>query len=286
MRIPLAVFAAILPVVAVPMTGCGDGSGASGGPTVVVPGGPGVSVLGGAGPEERAAARITVAAAADLQDAFTALEPQVEAACATELVMVYGSSGQLRTQVLAGAGYGLFLSADAAYPAEIAAAGLGVPGGLASYGVGRLALVFRGMRADWLPPQGIQDLTRRDIRTIAIANPDHAPYGRAAKEALERSGLYSTVWGRLVIGENVRQAVEYVQSGNADVGLVALSLVIHSEGIVSHVVDASLHEPITQAGIVLKGTGAELTGRCVLQFLLDPGGQEVLRVYGFEAVKP
>jgi molybdate transport system substrate-binding protein len=256
---PLAAIVAALLTVAL-AAACGSGAGVA---------------------EERQAGAIKVAAAADLRSLINAIQPQLDSHCHTATTFVFGSSGQLKSQVEAGADFGLFLSADIQYPRELAAKGLVVPNGVASYGVGRIVLATR---AGIEPATGLDDLRRTGIRRIAIANPAHAPYGRAARQALESAGVYESVEGKLVLAENIRQATDYVETGNADAAIVALALVIKGS-LASHtLVDASLHEPIEQGGAVIKGSGAELTGRCLLQYLLDPDGQRALREYGFEEV--
>jgi molybdate transport system substrate-binding protein len=238
------------------------------------------SVLGGAAAEERASKEINVAAASDLRPALTALKPAIEQACDTRLTFVFGSSGQLKEQILAGAGYALFLSADTSYVDELARAGRIAPGGSTAYAAGRLALAWRS----GLPSlTRVADLSRGDVQRIAIANPAHAPYGRAAQEAMIAAGVWQSLHSRFVLGENIRQATDYVQQGNADAGLVALALVIDTD-IQYTVVEASQHKPIIQGGGVVKGTGGELTARCALQQLLDPAGQMSLRRFGFESV--
>lgn len=263
--------------------GCDDSSESSAGaqpPASTTAAAPsaGLRVTDGAEPGERAAASIKVAAASDLRPLLGEIRDGVEAACNTGITFVFGSSGQLRTQIKAGADFALYLSADEAFTRELADAGLVVPNGLASYGVGRLAVAWRKGLA---PIERLEDVARDDIRQLAIANPSHAPYGRAAKEALERAGVYRAVERRLVYGENVRQALDYVEKGDADAGIVALALVINTE-TPYRVIDASLYHPLAQSGAVIRGTGGELTGRCVLQYLLDDEGQAALRQYGFE----
>jgi molybdate transport system substrate-binding protein len=261
------------------LSGCGGSSGTGGvTPTIEVRTD---SVLEGAGPEEKASGEITVAAAADLRNVLEDLQPAIERQCATAVTLVFGSSGQLKNQVEAGARFGVFLSADSQYPRDLAAKGLVVPNGVASYGVGRIVLATR---AGLEPVTALDGLTSQAIRRIAIANPGHAPYGRAAKAALEASGLYSALEGKLVLGENIRQTTDYVEKGDADAGIVALALVIKGSPASYTLIDSSLHEPIEQGGAVIKGSGAELTGRCVLQYLLDPEGQAALKEYGFEEV--
>lgn len=223
---------------------------------------------------------ITVAAAADLRRALATLQPELERACATRLTLVFGSSGQLKEQVLAGADYHLFLSADVGYVDELVRAGRLEAEGAGPYAVGRLALAWR---RDLPPLSGITDLTRSDITHIAIANPGHAPYGRAAQQALTAAGLWERLQPRLVLGENIRQATDYVQGGNADAGLVALALVIDTDTPYV-LVPTSLHQPIVQAGGVVRGSGREGVARCLLAALRAPAGQEALKRFGFEPV--
>lgn len=236
-------------------------------------------VEGAAVAGEQAASRVTVAAAADLRDAFDALTPALERACATRITATYGSSGQLARQVASGAPFALFLSADEGFVVELAALGKVAPGGLARYAQGRLALVAR----EGLPlPNSVADLADPAYARVAIANPAHAPYGRAARQALENAGVARIIEPRLVFGDNVRQALDYVDSANADAGIVALALVT-TRPVGSYVaIDASLHEPLSQAGAVIRGSGAELTARCILARLTEPDAQAVLRLYGFE----
>lgn len=237
------------------------------------------SVTAGAAPHERTSPRVNVAAASDLRAVLDELRPTLEGTCETTITVSYGSSGQLASQIAAGAPFALFLSADRQYAEQLAADGLVATGGLARYGRGRLALVVReGLHV----PDALNALASGTYRSIAIANPQHAPYGRAARQALERSGTLAAVESRLVIAENVRQALEYVETGNADAGLVALALLPPGARQAAWPVDAALYEPIEQAGAVIAGSGGERTARCLLQYLLDPPGQAALQRYGFE----
>jgi molybdate transport system substrate-binding protein len=239
-----------------------------------------VSVLTGAAPSEKQRREIKVGAASDLRRAMTALQPTIEQACDTKLTFVFGSSGQLKEQILAGADYHLYLSADTGFVEELERAGKLVPNGRAAYGVGRIVLAWR----TGLPPLAtVTDLTRADITRIAIANPAHAPYGRAAQEALTTAGVWSRLERGLVLGENIRQTTDYVQQGNVDAAVVALALVIDTDTPYT-LIEAVQHKPIIQGGGVVKDTGGELTGRCALQQILDPAGQETLKRFGFEAV--
>lgn len=221
---------------------------------------------------------LQIAAASDLRAVLEENREAIEDAAGMRVTFVFGSSGQLHEQVLAGAKYGLFLSADTRYVDALAEAGKVAPDGRGAYAVGSLALVWR----DGLPPLAdAHDLERADIQRITIANPGHAPYGRAAQETLTSLGLWGDLQPRIVLAEQVRQATEYVRTGNADAGLVALAL-IYGDDRPFVVVDGSLHQPIVQSGAVVAGSGHEDEARGVLNFLLSAEGQRLLANYGFE----
>jgi molybdate transport system substrate-binding protein len=227
--------------------------------------------------EQPPAPEITVAAASDLRVAFEELGERFTAETGTTVTFSFGSSGQLREQIVNGAPFDLFASANVDYVDAVIEAGVGVADTRADYGYGRLAL--------WAPPgravpSAVEDLADPRFRRIAIANPDHAPYGQAAVEALEAAGVREAVTDRLVYGENVSDTLRLVQSGNADVGIVALSLVIADGG--NHVlVPDSLHEPLRQSMVVTR-TGAR--GRSAggfAAYVNGPAGREVMVRYGF-----
>ncbi len=248
-----------------------------------VPGGEGqryvTDVLAGAAAGEGMRPSVAIAAASDLRLALDDYREALEAACNATVTVTYGSSGQFARQTAAGAPFDLFLSADSRYTDELEHKGRVAPGGMARYARGRIAILVR----PGLPlPADVTGIAAPEYRTIAIANPDHAPYGRAAEQALRAAGVFDQVKSRLVLAENARQTVDYVEKGNADLGVVALSLLTgHSPGSF-RLLDESLHQPIDQAGAVIAGTGAERTARCILQQLLAPPGQEHLSKYGFE----
>ena len=223
-------------------------------------------------------ASLTVAAASDLALAFDDLTPMIEQTCGVDLVVTLGSSGQLRDQVRAGAPYDVDLSADRAYPRELEAAGAIIAGSTRDYGIGRLALDTR----DGIPAVGhLDDLIHADVRHVTIASPDHAPYGRAAREALEAAGVWEAIQPRLVIAENIRQAAEYVRTGNADAGIVALSLLI-TGGRAYTLIDADAHAPIVQSGGVVARSEQPEAAACALDVLTGDVGQAVLARFGIE----
>lgn len=219
---------------------------------------------------------LTVAAAADLRDALESMKPSLVAATGARATFVFGSSGQLKQQIAGGARFDLFLSADAGYVQDLSDAGRTLTA--VEYATGRLALAWR----DGLGPfASVDDLARPEVRRVAIAQPDHAPYGRAAKEALTNAGLWGRIEPRLVYAENVRQAVDYVEGGNADAGLVALALIIRGERF--SLIPKELHQPIRQTGAVIRGTRHERAARDFLTFLAGSVGRAALRDFGFEA---
>ncbi len=220
---------------------------------------------------------ITVAAASDLRPAFEELGEAFEAQTSTEVTFSFGSSGQLREQILNGAPFDLFASADVAYVDEVIASGRGVAATKADYAMGRIVL--------WAPegaalPQSIEALADEQYQRVAIANPQHAPYGLAAQQALESAGISEHVQSRLVYGENISDTFRIAQSGNADVGIVALSLAL-ADGSEYTLIPADLHEPIEQA-LVGTSTGPQREAATAFaQFVGSPAGRDVMARYGF-----
>jgi molybdate transport system substrate-binding protein len=168
---------------------------------------------------------VTVAAASDLTYAMNEIAASFEKATGCTVRLSMGSSGSFLTQIENGAPFDVFFSADIAYPKKLEAEGLAAPGSIYLYAIGKIVLWTRkDSRVD--VSKGLSVLRDPAVRKISIANPEHAPYGRAAEEALRHSGVYDAVKDRLVLGENISQAAEFVESGNADVGILALSLVV------------------------------------------------------------
>lgn len=251
----VAIGAAML-AVAVLAGGCGGSSGAASSTDV---------------------AEITVAAASDLRPAFEELGALFEAETGTAVTFSFGSSGQLREQIINGAPFDLFASANVAFVDGVIDAGRGVAATKADYALGRIVL----WSPDGVPlPGSIEELTDARFRRIAIANPEHAPYGLAAKQALETASIYDTIEPRLVYGENISDTFRIAQSGNAEVGIVALSLAIADGGEYT-LLPAELHEPLEQA-LVVTSTGAQGDAATTFaEFLGSPEGREVMIRYGF-----
>lgn len=226
---------------------------------------------------------VRVAAAADLKFAMDDLATQYQRQTGNKLDVTYGSSGNFFAQLQNGAPFDLFFSADIEYPRKLEAAGLAEPGTLYEYAVGRVVI--------WAPPdskldlaaQGWKALLDPSVQKIAVANPEHAPYGRAAVAALRKAGIYEQVTAKLVYGENIAQAAQFVQSGNAQAGIVAMSLAVSpamKEGK-RWEIPADMHPAIEQGAIVLKSAKNKEAARAFLGFVKSDAGRATLAKYGF-----
>lgn len=226
---------------------------------------------------------VRIAAASDLKFALDEITEQVERDHPElEISTTYGSSGQFVQQLRNGAPFDVYLSADAAYVQDLVDAGLADPGDAFPYAVGRLVTWFPDGAPT--PDAGIDELADDAIRTVAIANPDHAPYGRAAMAALDSAGVRSAVEDKLVLGENVAQAAEFARSGNADAGIVALSLVLSDplRGVGSWTeVPLDTYPRLDQAGVVLSGAEDPAAANVIREALVSPEGRSILAEYGF-----
>src|SRR3984893_13388349 len=219
-----------------------------------------------------AAQGLRVAAAADLQFVFQEVSAKFQRGTGHTVQLTFGSSGNFYSQIQNGAPFDLFFSADVDYPAKLEAAGLVEPGTLSQYATGRIALwVRKGSPIDI--GQGLPILADARVRKISIANPEHAPYGRAAVAAMRHEKVYDRVRDRLVLGENISQAAQFVESGNADIGILALSLVLapplKSQGTY-YEIPPSYYQAITQAVVILTSSKQNGVARQFLSFLRRP----------------
>jgi len=233
------------------------------------------------------AGELTVAAAADLTFAFKDAAAKFQQKTGNPVRVSYGSSGNFFSQIKNGAPYDIFFSADVDYPRKLEAAGLTEPGSIYEYAAGRIVI--------WVPStsrlvidRGLQVLLDPDIHKIAIANPQHAPYGRAAVAAMRHAGVYDQVKNKLVLGENISQTAQFVSSGNADVGIVALSLAVapamKAKGRYFEIPSGD-YPPIIQAAVILKSAHNQDGARRFLNFLKDPSGVALMESYGFSLPK-
>jgi len=226
---------------------------------------------------------LRVAAAADLQFVMPDLAAQFEKRTGTKVNITYGSSGNFYSQLQNGAPFDLFFSADIDYPRKLEAAGLAEPGTLYEYAAGRIAI--------WMPADTRVDVARQGwnalldsaVQKIAVANPEHAPYGRAAVAALKKAGIYEQVEAKLVYGENISQAGQFVQSGNAQAGIVAMSLAV-SPGMKDGKrweIPSEMHPPIDQAAVIPKSAANKQDARAFLDFVRSESGRATFLNYGF-----
>jgi molybdate transport system substrate-binding protein len=226
---------------------------------------------------------VTVAAASDLTYAMNEIAADFEKATGCTVRLSMGSSGNFLTQIENGAPFDVFFSADIAYPKKLEAEGLAAPGSTYLYAIGKIVLWTRNdSRVD--VGKGFSVLRDASVKKIAVANPEHAPYGRAAEEALRQSGVYDAVKDRLVLGENISQAAEFVESGNADAGILALSLVLSpamKDKGRAWTIPENLYTPIQQGVVAVRSAANSQGARQFLDYIKLPATAALLERYGF-----
>jgi molybdate transport system substrate-binding protein len=243
-----------------------------------------VLLLTGCRPAGPTHARIRIAAAADLNVALGALVERFRASHDVDVTVSYGSSGTFYAQLLNEAPFDMFFSADLDYPRQLAARGLTLEDGEFSYAVGRLVV--------WTPSSSSIDVEHRGLRAladpavahVAIANPEHAPYGRAAVAALRAAGVYDQVQPKLVYGENVAQALQFAGSGAADAGIVALSLAL-TPSLKDRArwmeIPIDMYPRMVQGGTILKWASDAGAARALRAFVTGADGRAILGQHGF-----
>ena len=231
---------------------------------------------------EKPAGTLQVAAAANVHDVLVKIGELFKAENDCQLSISTGSSGKLFAQIKNGAPFDVLLSADSQRPRELERQGSAVPGSRFTYAEGRLALYGPGLTR---PDDGVTDLKAGRFRHLAIANPDTAPYGVAAVQVLERLGVWSAVREHAVRGENVAQTLQFVESGGAELGLVALSTVIAKPGAKYWLVPRELHDPIRQDAVLLTRAKDNSCALALLTFLRGPASEEMLRAAGYDVPK-
>jgi molybdate transport system substrate-binding protein len=248
------------------------------------------AACGGPPPAAPPGPPIAVVAASDLQHAFDALRSGfVREHPEITVTVSYGASGSLTAQIKEGAPFDLFFSADMAYPEALAAMGLVTPEGVRPYAMGDLVV--------WAPPgspapltaDGLAALTSPLVQHVAIANPQHAPYGRAAVAALNALGLYEQVEPKLVYGENVSQTTQLTQSGAAELGLISRSMTMapatRGQGVVLGLT-AGLYPPIVQGVAVLRRAASLDAAESFVRYVRSKVGQDILVEHGFTPYDP
>jgi molybdate transport system substrate-binding protein len=228
--------------------------------------------------------QITVAAAADMNAVLPELAARYTKQTGRVVKLSFGSSGNLTNQIRNGAPFDVFFSADEEYPKQLVADGLAVGDSLYRYAVGRLVLWVPKESALDLQKLGMMALLDASVKKIAIANPQHAPYGRAAEAALKDSGIYDQVAARLVLGENVAQAAQFVESGNVQAGLIALSHALAPSMKKKGrywTVPLDSYPTLNQAAVVLSRSKHQAAARKFLEFVRAPEPTSLLEEYGF-----
>lgn len=222
--------------------------------------------------------KVRVAAAADLSHAFGELATEFQAKTGIGLEIELGSSGLLAKQIEQGAPFAMFAAANREYVDQVVKAGKCDAASAHAYARGRIVV--------WTPdgvaaPATLADLADPRFRKIAIANPDHAPYGKAARQALDKAGVWAKIADRVVLGENIQATMMYAHDHNADAAVVALSLAVVSDGGAFLPIDPALHDPLDQAMVVCGSGDDAKAARRFADFIASREGREVMTRYGF-----
>jgi molybdate transport system substrate-binding protein len=247
----------------------------------------GFALAGAAAPAAAAqsapARALTIAAASDLQAVLPDLVRRFEREARATVTVSFGSSGNFFAQIQNGAPFDVYFSADIDYPRQLVASGYAEGGSLYQYATGRLVIWTRKDSGIDVKP-GLKGLASTRVKRIAIANPTFAPYGRAAEAALRHDNVYDAVRGKLVMGDNISQAAQLVDSGNADVGILALSLALgpalRASGTYAEI-PASAHPPIDQAVVVISASTHKALAAEFIAFVKRPEIAEMLHRFGF-----
>ena len=228
--------------------------------------------------------QLHVAAAADLQTVMPEIAKAFEVQTGTSVDVVYGSSGNFYAQIRNGAPLDVFFSADSGYPRKLEELGLTEPNSLVIYANGSIVLWMPANASCHPESHRFKCLQDSAVKKIAIANPEHAPYGRAAIAALQKAGIYEQLKAKLVFGENISQAAQFVQSGNAQAGILAYSLAL-SPALrrgQQWKIPMELYPRIEQSAVVLKSAKERAAAREFLKFVTQGAGREVLAKFGLQ----
>jgi molybdate transport system substrate-binding protein len=211
------------------------------------------------------------------------IEPMKEIAAAFtkasdhKLVLSFGATGQFYIQIMQGAPFEVFVAADKATPAKVVAEGAAVPGTAFTYAVGRVVLYGKAID----PAHGEATLKEARFTKLAIANPATAPYGAAAVQAMMALGVYDALAPKIVQGNNIAQALQFIDTGNADLGFVALSQVVFADEGAKWVVPERLHAPLAQDAVLLKAAAGNDAARAFLDFLKGPEARATIKKFGY-----
>jgi molybdate transport system substrate-binding protein len=220
---------------------------------------------------------LIVAAAADLVFALREIAPIFEKEHQVRVTLTFGSTGQLAQQIQHGAPVDVFFAANVAFVEDLRAKGAVLADSVQPYAQGQIVLATQRSRPSL---SGLTDLTRNDVKRVAIANPTHAPYGMAAREALISAGVWAQVQPKLVYGENIRQALQFLQTGNVDAAILALSVAQVPEVQFTRI-DPGLYKPIIQAAAVTARSQHPNLARAFIRFVNGPQGRPIMNQFGF-----
>ncbi|MGJ9382840.1 molybdate ABC transporter substrate-binding protein [Salipaludibacillus sp. CF4.18] len=225
--------------------------------------------------------KLTVAAAADLVPAFNDIGEKFTEKTGTEITFSFHSTGQLADQIENGAPFDVFAAANVSFIDRLREAGFIVEGTQATYAYGKLGLTT--LKDSGIKLDSLEDLKAEEIVNISIANPEHAPYGMAAKEILENAGVWGEVKDKVVYGRNISDALVQVETGNAEVGLIAHSLAMSQEDTFDFLyIDEELYEPLEQSIAIIEGSDQEELAKVFMAFVLEAEGKDILESHGFE----
>jgi molybdate transport system substrate-binding protein len=242
-----------------------------------------LTILSGLSGRLCAAQEITVAAAADLQFVMQEVGARFQQESGKTVKLIYGSSGNFAQQLQNGAPFDMFFSANLDYPKQLETAGLTEPGTFYQYAIGKIVV--------WVPNEskldvssGLKALLDPSIKKIAIANPQHAPYGKAAVAAMQKENIYDQVKDKFVLGENISQTASFVASGSADIGIIALSLALSpnmkDKGRYTEV-PAGDYPPIEQACVIMRSSKNKSAAEQFQKFIQTPTIKDLFQKYGF-----
>lgn len=223
---------------------------------------------------------LSVAAASDLRPALAEIAESFEKKKDARVILTFASSGTLAGQIEGGAPYDVYFSADRKYIEELKNKGLVESSLIKNYARGFIVLAKK--RGSSTEITGLDGLPNSEVKVIALANPEHAPYGEAAVEALKNSGMWDRVKEKVVYAENAAQAEQYISTGNADAGIIALSLAL-SNNDVEHVrIDQALYSPVIQSFGIVKNSKNRETALEFIEYLGSGKAKEIMEKYGYE----
>lgn len=223
-------------------------------------------------------AELTIAAASDLTLSFTEVGELFEVETGSTITFSFGSTGQLADQIENGAPFDVFAAANIEFVDILREKDLIFPDSQTTYAFGRVGIAT--LLDSSLEIETLEDLLKQEVSRVAIANPAHAPYGLAAKQAFETAGLWEQAEDKLVYGRNISDTLNYIETGNVEAGIIALSLYNEDE-VIFHIIDEDMHAPLEQSIAVTRQTSQEELSREFIKFIMGPVGKPIMESYGF-----